>query len=551
MAVPHSFSRREFLKLAGIGAVGVTSSAILPDLPFVGKVLAQSDALPDLEVRLRAVESAVSILPGNPTTVWTYQGEVLQGDSASLQVIPESYLGPIFRVRQGQHIRIHFVNDLPEASIIHWHGLLLPEAMDAHPRFAIASGETYTYDFQVVNRAGTYWYHPHPHESTATQVYNGLAGLFIVSDDEESALGLPDGAYDVSLVFQDRSFDADNQLVYITGGMMTQTMTQMMGFLGDRILVNGKPEMVFDVDTRAYRLRLLNGSNFRVLKLGWEDGTPLTVIGNDGGLLESPIERPYVTLSPGERVELWADFSGRAVGSQLLLKSLPFSGIEMGGPMMGGMEMPETTTLPHGEEVTVLRVNIAQEAAQVVTLPERLSTIERYTLSDAVNAGIPRTFEIAMINEVWSLNGRTFEMEAAADDEIVQANTLEVWEFVNVVNEDQMGGMGTMSGHNMGGMSSGDVMTEDQMAHPMHIHGVQFQVLERIVDDAFREGWESVREGYIDEGWKDTILLMPGERVKLLMRFGSDPGLYVFHCHNLEHEDLGLMRNYRIADNPV
>lgn len=551
MAVPHSFSRREFLKLAGVGAVGVTSSAILPGLPFVGRVLAQSDALPDLEVRLRAVESAVSILPGNPTTVWTYQGEVLQGDSASLQAIPESYLGPIFRVRQGQHIRIHFVNDLPEASIIHWHGLLLPEAMDAHPRFAIASGETYTYDFQVVNRAGTYWYHPHPHESTATQVYNGLAGLFIVSDDEESALGLPDGAYDVPLVFQDRSFDADNQLVYITGGMMTQAMTQMMGFLGDRILVNGKPEMVLDVDTRAYRLRLLNGSNFRILKLGWEDGTPLTVIGNDGGLLESPIERPYVTLSPGERVELWADFNGRAVGSQLLLKSLPFSGIEMGGSMMGGMEMPETTTLPHGEEVAVLRVTIAQEAAQVVPLPERLSTIERYALSDAINAGIPRTFEIAMINEVWSLNGRTFEMEAAADDEIVQANTLEVWEFVNVINEDQMGGMGTMSGHNMGGVSSGDVMTEDQMAHPMHIHGVQFQVLERTIDDAFREGWESVREGYVDEGWKDTVLLMPGERVKLLMRFGSDLGLYVFHCHNLEHEDLGLMRNYCVVDNPV
>ncbi|MBZ0297173.1 MAG: multicopper oxidase domain-containing protein, partial [Anaerolineae bacterium] len=328
MATSNSVSRREFLKIACVGTAGVASSTLLSGLPFVGKVLAQSDTVPDLEVRLRAVESDVSILSGNLTRVWTYQGEVIQGDVASLRAIPDSYLGPIFRVRQGQHIRIHFVNDLTEASIVHWHGLILPEAMDAHPRYAIDPGETYTYDFEVINRAGTYWYHPHPHGSTATQVYNGLAGLFIVADDEESAVGLPSDTYDIPLVFQDRSFDADNQLVYITGGMMTQMMTEMMGFLGDNILVNGKPEFELDAETRAYRLRLLNGSNFRILKLGWEDSTPLTVIGTDGGLLEAPVERPYVTLSPGERVELWVDFNGRTIGSQLLLKSLPFSGVE-------------------------------------------------------------------------------------------------------------------------------------------------------------------------------------------------------------------------------
>ncbi|MAS35605.1 MAG: bilirubin oxidase [Anaerolineaceae bacterium] len=549
MAESHLFSRRSFLKTACVGAGTLAASNLLPDLPFIGRVLAQSDRVPDLEVRLRAVESEVSILPGSPTRVWVYQGEVIQGDTASLQAIPDSYLGPIFRVHQSQHVRIHFVNDLPEESIIHWHGLILPEAMDAHPHYAIAPGETYVYDFQVINRAGTYWYHPHPHGATATQVYNGLAGLFIVTDGEETAAGLPSDDYDIPLVFQDRSFDADNQLVYITGGMMTQMMTEMMGFLGDNILINGKPEFELDVETRAYRLRLLNGSNFRILKLGWEDGTPLTVIGTDGGLLESPLERPYVTLSPGERVELWVDFSEHTVGSQLLLKSLPFTGVEMGGTMMGGMEMPETTTLPHGEKTTVLKVNVVQESTEALTLPERLSTIQRYALSDAVNADLPRTFEIAMLNEVWSLNGRSFEMDAVADDEIVQANTLEVWEFINVVNESETGAMdGGHGGHDMGNMNmgSGEIKTEDQMAHPMHIHGVQFQILERTVEDAFREGWETVSAGYVDEGWKDTVLLMPGERVKLLMRFGSDLGLYVFHCHNLEHEDLGLMRNYQV-----
>jgi blue copper oxidase len=542
MAKSHSISRRAFLKTACVGAGTLAAGSLFPGLPFVGKVLAQSDRVPDLEVRLRAVESEVPILSGNPTRVWTYQGEVIQGDTASLQVIPDSYLGPIFRVRQGQHVRIHFVNELTEESIVHWHGLILPEAMDAHPHYAIAPGETYVYDFQVINRAGTYWYHPHPHGATAAQVYNGLAGLFIVTDDEETAASLPSGAYDLPLVFQDRTFDADNQLVYITGGMMTQMMTEMMGFLGDNILVNGKPAFELDVETRAYRLRLLNGSNFRILKLGWEDGTPLTVIGTDGGLLEAPLERPYVTLSPGERVELWVDFNVHTVGSQLMLKSLAFTGVEMGGTMMGGMEMAETTTLPHGEETTVLKVNVVQESTEALTLPERLSTIERYTLNDAVNADAPRTFEIAMLNEVWSLNGRSFEMDAVADDEIVQANKLEVWEFVNVVNE------GGHDGHDMGSMNTGngEVKTEDQMAHPMHIHGVQFQILERTVNEAFQEGWETVSAGYVDEGWKDSVLLMPGERVKLLMRFGSDPGLYVFHCHNLEHEDLGLMRNYQV-----
>jgi len=540
MAISHSISRREFLKLAGIGTVGFASTS---RLPFIGKSLAQSDDKPDLEVRLRAVESTASILSGTPTTVWSYQGEVLHGDSASLQIIPDSYLGPVFRVRQGQHIRIHFVNELSEESIIHWHGLILPEAMDAHPRYAIDSGETYTYDFVVINRAGTYWYHPHPHGATATQVYNGLAGLFIVADRDEDVIGLPTGDHDIPLVIQDRSFDDDNQLVYITGGMMMQMMTQMMGFLGDNILVNGKIEFELNVETRAYRLRLLNGSNFRVLKIGWDDNTALTVIATDGGLLEAPVERPYVTLSPGERVDLWVDFGGQSVGSQLTLKSLPFAGVEMGGMMMGGMEMPETTTLPQGEEYPVLKVNIVKESTTTLTLPDRLSTIDRYLLADAINTDLPRTFSIAMINETWTINGQSFEMEAVAENEIVKSDTLEVWEFINVVNSD---GMGSMAGHNMGNMNNNEAITEDQMAHPMHIHGVQFQVLERTVDDGFREGWDTVSAGYVDEGWKDTVLLMPGEQVKLLMRFGSDQGIYPIHCHNLEHEDMGLMRNYRV-----
>ena len=533
MSSRPTISRRNFLKATGLVTTGVVSGTIATKLPFISRVTAQSDDQPDLEVVLRAVVDQVSLLPGSDTTVWMYQGEVVQGAADALQAMPNSYMGPTIRVTQGQHVRIHFVNDLPESSIVHWHGLLLPEAMDAHPRYAIAPGQSYIYDFEVTNRAGTYWYHPHPHGATATQVYSGLAGLFIVTRDDEGGAALPDGAYDVPLVLQDRSFDADNQLVYITGGMMTQMMTQMMGFLGDRIMVNGKPDFAMDVERRAYRLRLLNASSFRIYKLAWDDGTPLTVIGTDGGLLAEPVMRDYVTLSPGERIELWADFSAWDVGSQLRLTSLPFDGIEMGGTAMGGMEMPDNTTLPHGSQYNILTVNVTAEATETVPLPETLSVIRRESIADASNTTDPRRFEIAMLDETWMINGRTFEMNAVADDEIVQADTLEVWEFVNVVN---------------GGDSGNDItsVSEDQMAHPMHIHGVQFQVLDRHVGAAYREGWNSVSAGYVDEGWKDTVLLMPGESVRVLMRFGNEPGLYVFHCHNLEHEDLGLMRNYQL-----
>ena len=129
-------------------------------------------------------------------------------------MIPGSYLGPVIRLRRGQKVRIRFRNNLGEPSIVHWHGLDVPESADGHPRLAVADGREYVYEFEVLNRAGTYWYHPHPHMRTGAQVYQGLAGLLIVSDDEEDALGLPSGRAELLCVLQDRRFDADNQFVY-------------------------------------------------------------------------------------------------------------------------------------------------------------------------------------------------------------------------------------------------------------------------------------------------------------------------------------------------
>lgn len=237
----------------------------------------------DLELALTALQGEVNVLPGQPTKVWRYQAEVLRGDASAVQPVEGSYSGPILRVRKGQKIRVHFRNQLPEPSIVHWHGMLVPDLMDGHPRTAVDPGQTYTYEYEVQNRAGTYWFHPHPHGLTGGQAYRGLAGMVIVTDDEEAAAGLPSGAQDLPIIIQDRTFDANNQLVYLAGdgGMgammgamgMNGMMDRMMGFLGERILVNGQPDTVLPLATRAYRLRVLNGSNSRIYKLAWSDDT--------------------------------------------------------------------------------------------------------------------------------------------------------------------------------------------------------------------------------------------------------------------------------------
>ena len=150
---------------------------------------------------------------------------------------------------------------------------------------------------------------------------------------------------------------------------MGMNMDQMMGFLGDRILVNGRPDFVLPVATRPYRLRFLNGSNSRIYKLGWSDGTPLTVIATDGGLLSKPVQRPYVMLAPAERIELWVDFSGRKVGSELTLQSLEFVGVDSdrmpGGSSggMGGMGMMHgPRALPNGVPFPVMKVRVERES---------------------------------------------------------------------------------------------------------------------------------------------------------------------------------------------
>ncbi|HQZ21910.1 MAG TPA: multicopper oxidase domain-containing protein [Thermoflexales bacterium] len=540
-------NRRKFLKLSGLAAGtsllaacapknAAPASTAMPGMAMGAAPTAAPSAnfAPDLEIALKATSGAAQILPGKPTNVWRYAANVVKGDPGAVVTLPETYTGPIIRAKKGQKVRVTFTNDLPagQPSIVHWHGLIVPQAADGHPMYQIDAGKTYVYEFEVGNRAGTYWFHPHTHGKTGLQVNKGLAGLFIVSDPEQDALALPSGEFDLPLVIQDRTFDADNQFVYDVQNMsgmnhdmgsmnMNAMMQGMMGFLGDRILVNGKPDFALSASTRAYRLRLLNGSNSRIYKLAWSDGTPITVLGVDGGLLDKPISKKYVMLAPAQRAEIWLDLSGRKVGDEITLESLAFETGETGGMMMGGGSAPAL-----GQPMRILKVKVDKQSAETLKLPDKLTALTPLQTSEAGNAAAPRQFKLTLNGMTWLINNRQFEMDKAAADEVVNLGATEIWEFSNEKNP-------------------GAMMDANGMPHPIHMHGVQFNVLSREVLPDLKPIRDTVMDGIVDEGWRDTVLVMPGEKVRVIVRF-TVPGRFLYHCHNLEHEDQGMMRNFDV-----
>ena len=494
----------------------------------------------DVDITITAKPSKMQLLEGQKTAVYTYHAELIKGESSSLQEIPNSYLGPIIRVKPQQKIRVRFNNELPEESIIHWHGLHVAHEMDGHPMHVIKRGEQYIYEFIVDNRPGTYWFHPHPHGQTGPQVYNGLAGLFIVEEDRND---MPAVEYEVPLVIQDRRFDTSNQLVYLENNMMDR----MIGFLGNEIIINGQSNTSMTVNKGTYRFRVLNGSNSRIYKLAWSDGADLTIIGKDGGLLSKPMDKPYMMLAPGERIDVWRDFSSEEIGQQISLNSLAFDngasmgmmggrGSRGGGGMMGsrGMMGDESNLtdlyIDNGEPLTLYNFIVSDQQGEVLSLPSAFEPIDQIDMSEVVNRDAPRQFDFHFQRMEWLINGKTFEMTEVADWEKVKLNTTEVWEFVN-------SGSG-------GGMMSNMM----KMPHPVHIHGLQFQIIDRDVSQVSPSVWNSMKDGFIDEGWQDTFLLLPDMRVTVAMKFEDFTGIFIYHCHNLEHEDMGMMRNYEVIE---
>jgi len=523
-------SRRDFLRLAGVGAFALAGNRLgaFRAAPIMNALAAQDmePFIPDAVVALTAKEKWVQILPGAQTRVWSYEGQLKSGSGMTVQNLTGNYLGPILRTKTGTKVHIEFFNNLAEDSVIHPHGLHVPEDCDGHPMLAIGPGQMKDYKFQVIDRAGPYWFHPHPHMRTAEQVVMGLAGLFNVWDDEEEIAvpGASTGTFDLPVIIQDRTFDSNNQILY--------QPNNMWGYLGNRILVNGKPNTVFSLEPHAYRLRLLNGSNARTYKLAWSNNMPLMVIGTDGGLLPAVETRGYVMLMPGERVDLWVDFT-KLARKQVILRSLSFDpgmgmggggggggmgGGGMGGGGGGGGGGGMGTSLPMGSAFDILTVNVGRRATVNPVLGPLPPLMEKYDASNVPNYATPRTFTLDMRQMVWTINGRVFEMMAVAEDEMVHCHDTEAWEWIN----------------------------NSPIPHPMHVHNVQFQVVQRTSPGT--SSYATVNQGFVDTGWKDTVLVWPGERVKVAMMFTPYEGMYMYHCHILEHEDMTMMRNYMIMD---
>jgi len=365
--------------------------------------------------------------------------------------------------------------------------------MDGHPRDQVAAGQSYQVRFPVRQRASACWYHAHTDQRTAEQAYAGVAGFFIIEDPAEAAFGLPSGSHDVPLVFTDKRVSASRQWIYAPS-----MMDVMSGYLGEVMLVNGTPDAWLSVDRGLYRLRLLNGSNARIYKVVLSDGRPFRLIGTDGGLLAAPVSLTSAMLAPGQRLEVLVDFSVYALGASVVLKSLSFPG---GGGMMGGPQQ--------GSEMDLLRFYVDSSSTGNATAP---TSLQPFTPLNPAQARRTRLFTLAMSGMVHTINGQLYHMQRP--DFSVPFGDLEIWEYRNTSTEP----------------------------HPMHAHAALCQVLSRSSSASLPPE---------DAGWKDTVLVNPGETVRVLTRFDTHSGVFVHHCHNLEHEDSGMMQNFEVLPPPT
>lgn len=302
------YSRRRFLTTS-IAAAGALSASAWPALGAMqrGKPGGNTTRYPlhipsvvdfatePQPLTLTCAPTRLDLGGNRLSDVWAYNG---------------SFPGPTLSARQGTSVSIDLVNSLPEETITHWHGMIVDGANDGGPHLAVGPGGQYSYAFPVPNRACMNWYHPHPHMMTGMQVNLGLAGAFIIRDDEEDALGLPWGNYEIPLIIRDVNYDKSGNIIY---------NPRTSGFEGKSFLVNGTRDPGLDVTTALYRFRVLNGSSARIYLLALSNGAQFTVIGNDGGLLAAPVNVNRIELAPAERLDLVVSFRGMSLGTKVNL----------------------------------------------------------------------------------------------------------------------------------------------------------------------------------------------------------------------------------------
>tara|TARA_R110000751_G_scaffold137830_3_gene241319 strand:- start:14318 stop:15715 length:1398 start_codon:yes stop_codon:yes gene_type:complete len=392
----------------------------------------------------------------------------------------QAYLGPTVIMQNGP-LAAEIGNTLGEPVSVHWHGMKIAGAHDGGPHQPVLPGQSWKPEMQVNQDPSTIWYHSHIHQRTAQQVYNGLAGVIHVTDGRDDDRGLPSayGIDDLTLVLQDRSFDRKGRMVYDPS-----MMDRMHGFHGNRMLINGQSGAIALVPNGIARLRLLNGSNARIYNLFFNDGHPMHLVATDGGFLPRPITLEVLRLAPGERAEILVDFSG--AGAPVLMSD-PDQAYSL-------LEFARDETLP----------------ARITRLPDEIgSPLEELTGLETRSREISLDMGMGMMmgRGGFAINGQPFDMDRI--DFNVALGSVERW-----------------------------IVRSSMIAHPFHVHGVQFRVLS---EDGAPPRPENA-------GWKDT-LLVPGV-AEILARFehpASKENPFMLHCHILEHEDAGMMAQFTVS----
>jgi suppressor of ftsI/bilirubin oxidase len=463
---------------------------------------------------------------------------------------------PVLVAEPGTPMRVTLDNALDAPTIVHWHGLRIDGANDGNGDRVAAPGARFDYAFDIANRAGLYWYHPHPHGLTAGQAHRGLFGVLLVDDGEDRALGATlraeRGRTDLVLALSDRRSDA-------RGTYAPSADDRVSGYLGDEMLINGTPRPWLDVASRGYRLRIVNAANARTFRLAFrgDDGALLAfmLLGTDGGLLARPVACREVFVASAERVDVWIDFAGRAIGDSIVMESLAFDPMHGEGHATHATaaqasaapadvaaragQPPAASALAHaghgtapstpagastsaigdGARLALMQFRIRERTGASPPPPGLLSTLAPPRTSDA--DAVP--FRLSFAKAHWRINDRVFDM--ADEPIVVPRNTVQTWLLRNYYTS---------------------------MPHAMHLHGFTLRVLAREQSLDFLAPLAVDAQGRLatDLGAKDTVLVWPGESVRVAIDFAcafAGPQDYLLHCHNLEHEDGGMMLRVRVV----
>jgi bilirubin oxidase len=397
-------------------------------------------------------------------------------------------------------------NQIGDTTTVHWHGIHVAAVNDGGPHNPIMPGASWNPQFTVMDHAATYWYHPHTHKKTAKQAIKGAAGLIIVRDAQEAALALPRsyGVDDYPIVVQCQQYDSNNQAMSLGMEDSTLLVNGARANYGNSVYGNFPAQVV--------RMRILNASGERCFNFGFCGNKQFYQIASDGGLLNAPTPITRALLSPGERAEILVDLTGMN-GQALYLMSyaseIP-TGVQGGPTMPMPMGSPPMDSPLNGVDFNVLKINVSPQTANpIISIPATLVSNTPYL---STQAAITRSITMTAVTMMsmdgpFYFNGNSFDMMRI--DYKIPINNIEIWELSN----------------------------QTMVAHPFHIHDVQFYILDR----------DGNAPPLTERGRKDVVLINPNETVRFITKFedfADSVNTYMYHCHVLMHEDDGMMGQF-------